>query len=139
MHDLDAGAVGDADGHDDFGAFGDGGEVRRVDAAVARRDVVALARYCTFIAFGIQRWVVGTVASISMPIAISAALHDAMACTVCRWLCTKNQLGTSTSARPGSIRLTWGSTEAKYGTRAIAATENSRLPPGRSDNCFQMR
>jgi hypothetical protein len=26
----------------------------------------------------------------SMPIAISAALHDAMACTVCRWLCTKN-------------------------------------------------
>ena len=30
----------------------------------------------------------------------------------------------------GSIFTTWGSTEAKYGTRAIAATENSRLPPG---------
>ena len=26
----------------------------------------------------------------SMPIAISAALHDAMACTVCRWLCTED-------------------------------------------------
>ena len=36
--------------------------------------------------------------------AISAALQDAIACTVCKWLCTKNHLGTSTSARPGSIR-----------------------------------
>ena len=80
---------------------------------MARSDVVAFCRYCTFMAFGIQRCVVGTVASISMPMAISAALHDAMACTVCRWLCTKNHFGTSTSARPGSMRLTWGSTEAK--------------------------
>ena len=80
---------------------------------MARNDVVAFWRYCTFMAFGIQRWLVGTVASMSMPIAISAALHDAMACTVCRWLCTKNHLGTSTSASPGSIRLTCGSTEAK--------------------------
>ena len=40
--------------------------------AVARSDVVAFCRYCTFIAFGIQRWLVGTVASMSMPIAISA-------------------------------------------------------------------
>jgi hypothetical protein len=74
--------------------------------AVARSDVVALAKYCTVIALGIQRWLVGTVASMSMPMAISAALHDAMACTVCRWLCTKNHLGTSTSAKPGSMRLT---------------------------------
>ena len=56
--------------------------------AVARSDVVALARYCTLIALGIQRWLVGTVASISIPIAISAALHEAIACTVCRWLWT---------------------------------------------------
>src|SRR3981189_605986 len=60
--------------------------------AVARSDVVALARYWTVIALGIQRWVVGTVASISMPMAISAALHEAMACTVCRWLFTKKRL-----------------------------------------------
>ena len=99
--------------------------------AVARSDVVALARYSTVIAFGIHRCVVGTVASISMPIAISAALHDAMACTVDRWLCTKNHFGTVTSANPGSIRTTCGSTDAKYGTRAMAAAENRRLPPGR--------
>ncbi|GAA1429050.1 hypothetical protein GCM10009641_07850 [Mycobacterium cookii] len=42
-----------------------------------------------------------------------------------------NHFGTRTSARPGSMRTTCGSTEAKYGTRAIAATEKSRLPPGR--------
>jgi hypothetical protein len=38
-----------------------------------------------------------------------------------------------TSARPGSIRTTCGMTDAKYGTRAIAATENSRVPPGRPE------
>jgi isopentenyl diphosphate isomerase/L-lactate dehydrogenase-like FMN-dependent dehydrogenase len=54
--------------------------------ACARSAVVAFSSYCTFIALGIQRWLVGTVASISMPIAISAALHAAIACTVCRWL-----------------------------------------------------
>jgi hypothetical protein len=43
---------------------------------------VAFCRYCTFIALGIQRWLVGTEASINLPIASSAALHDAMACTV---------------------------------------------------------
>jgi hypothetical protein len=41
--------------------------------------------------------------------------------------------GTRTSARPCSIRTTCGITEAKYGTRAIAATENSQLPPGRPE------
>src|ERR1700712_16672 len=79
-------------------------------SAVARSDVVALARYSTVIPFGIQRCVVGTVASISIPIAISAALQDAMACTVDKWLCTKNHLGTVTSANPGSIRNTCGNT-----------------------------
>jgi hypothetical protein len=54
--------------------------------AVARNDVVAFWRYCTFIAFGIQRWLVGTVASINIPIATSAALQDAIACTVPKWL-----------------------------------------------------
>ena len=67
-------------------ALKSGGSIR----AVARSDVVAFWRYCTVIALGIQRWLVGTVASMSMPIASSAALQDAMACTVCRWLCTKN-------------------------------------------------
>ncbi len=37
------------------------------------------------------------------------------------------------AAWPGSIRTTCGSTEAKYGTRAIAAAENSRVPPGRPE------
>jgi hypothetical protein len=78
--------------------------------------------------------VIGTVASMSMPMASSAALQAAIACTVFKWLCTKNHLGTSTAAKPGSIRLTCGSTDAKYGTRAIAAIENIKLPPGRSDN-----
>ena len=35
--------------------------------ARARYDVVAFSRYCTVIAFGIQRWLVGTVASINIP------------------------------------------------------------------------
>ena len=64
-------------------------------------------------ALGIQRCDVGTVASINIPIASSAALHDAMACTVRRWLRTKNQFGTDTCAKPGSMRSMWGSTEAK--------------------------
>jgi hypothetical protein len=56
--------------------------------AVARNDVVAFWRYCTFIAFGIQRWLVGAVASTNIPIATSAALHEAMAWKVERWLWT---------------------------------------------------
>jgi hypothetical protein len=48
-----------------------------------------------------------------MPIATSAALQDAIACTVCKWLSTMNHLGTRTSARPGSIRTTCGSADAK--------------------------
>ena len=75
----------------------------------------------------------------AMPIATSAALHEAMACTVCRWLYTKNHFGMSTSARPGSITRTWGSTDAKYGTRIIAAAENSRLPSGFEESCCQAR
>jgi hypothetical protein len=107
--------------------------------AVARIDVVAFSRYRTFIAFGIQRCDVGTVASISMPIAISAALHDAMACTVRMWFCTNRQFGMVTTANPGSIRTTWGSTEAKYGTLAIAARENSLVPMGMLANRCQAR
>jgi hypothetical protein len=34
----------------------------------------------------------------------------------------------------GSIRTTCGSTEAKYGTRAIAAAEKSRVPPARPES-----
>jgi hypothetical protein len=73
-----------------------------------------------------------------MPIAISAALHDAIACTVCRWLWTKNHFGTVTSAKPGSIRTTCGTIDAKYGTRAIAAVENRRVPPGRPARRFHI-
>jgi hypothetical protein len=51
-------------------------------------------------------------------------------------LYTMNHFGTRTSATPGSIRTTCGSTEEKYGTRAIAAAENSRLPPGRPERHF---
>jgi hypothetical protein len=53
------------------------------------------------------------VASISIPIAASAALHDAIACTVPRWLCRKNHFGTVTSASPGSMRTTCGVIDAK--------------------------
>ena len=52
---------------------------------------------------------------------------------------TKNHLGTVTSAKPGSIRTTCGTTDAKYGTRTIAAAENSQLPPGRAARCFHVR
>lgn len=38
--------------------------------AWARSEVVAFSRYCTVIAFGIQRWLVGTVASINIPIEV---------------------------------------------------------------------
>jgi hypothetical protein len=37
------------------------------------------------------------------------------------------------------MRLTWGATVAKYGTRAIAAMEKSRVPPGVPDNRVQAR
>jgi hypothetical protein len=40
---------------------------------------------------------------------------------------------TSLPLRSGSIRTTCGITEAKYGSRAIAATENSQLPSGRPE------
>ena len=106
-----------------------GGSIR----AVARSDVVALARYCTVIAFGIQRCVVGTVASISMPIAISAALHDAMACTVGRWLCTKNHFGTvdlgEARLHPQHVGEHRGEVRAPAPSRP---RENSRLPAGAS-------
>jgi hypothetical protein len=48
-------------------------------------------------------------------------------------------LGTVTSAKPGSIRTTCGTIDAKYGTLTIAAAENSRVPPGRSERRFHMR
>ncbi len=138
MHHLGAAAVGDAHRHDELGPAvmprKSGGSI----LAVARSEVVALARYSTVIAFGTHRRVVGTVGSISIPIAISAALHEAMACTVQRWLCTTNHFGTVTSANPGSIRTTCGSTDAKYGARAIAAAENSWLPPGRPAGRFHI-
>src|SRR3954467_7174275 len=52
---------------------------------------------------------------------------------------TKNHLGTVTSAKPGSIRSTCGMIDAKYGTRTIAAAENSREPPGRWARRFHIR
>ena len=70
----------------------------------------------SFGAFASYRCVRGTVASLGIPIATSAALPNAI----------HPHLG-----QAGSTRITWGSTGAKCGTRAIAATEDSRLPPGR--------
>ncbi len=67
--------------------------------ACARSDVVAFSRLDAH-RLGIQRWLDGTVASISMPIAISAALHDAMACTVCRWM-NEEPLGHGHLGEPG--------------------------------------
>lgn len=45
-----------------------------------------------------------------------------------------NHFGTRTSASPDSIPTMCGNTDAKYGTRAIAAAENSRVPPGQPDS-----
>ena len=54
--------------------------------ATARRPVSAFATYWTFMPFGSQRCVGGTVASASMPIAISARLQAAIAWNVRMWL-----------------------------------------------------
>jgi hypothetical protein len=67
VHDLRAAAIGHADLHDELDAVGDLCEIRRIKSS----------------ALGIQRWLRGTVAAMSIP---SAALQDAIACTVCRWL-----------------------------------------------------
>ncbi|SHU67513.1 Uncharacterised protein [Mycobacteroides abscessus subsp. abscessus] len=48
--------------------------------------MVALPRYWTFIALGIQRCEDGVVASINMPMATSARLHAAIAWKVLMWL-----------------------------------------------------
>jgi hypothetical protein len=48
-------------------------------------------------------------------------------------------LGTVTSAKPGSIRTTYGTIDSNYGTRTIAAAENSRVPPGRLARRFHLR
>lgn len=53
-------------------------------------------------------------------------------------LFTKNHFGTVTSASPGSIRTTCGAIDANYGTRTIAAVENSRVPPGRPARRFHI-
>ena len=47
--------------------------------------------------------------------------------------------GGARRAKPGSIRTTCGTIDAKYGTRTIAAAENSRVPPGRSARRCHMR
>jgi hypothetical protein len=86
VHDLGARLIQYAHRDDQVDALGDRREVGRIQLACARSDVVAFLRYWTVIAFGIQRCVVGTVASISMPMASSAALQEAIAWTVPRWL-----------------------------------------------------
>ncbi len=87
MHHFHAVTVGDADGDHDVGALGDRGEIRWCEPQRrAQRSRWLWRGTARSSLSGIQRCVVGTVASINMPMAISAALHDAMACTVCRWL-----------------------------------------------------
>ena len=54
-------------------------------------------------------------------------------------LYTMNHFGTRTSATPGSIRTTCGSTEEKYGTRAIAAAENKPAAAGTAGKAFPCR
>ncbi len=47
---------------------------------------------------GIQRLVLGMVASARPPMAISSPLHSAIAWTVPRWFCTLRRFGMSTEA-----------------------------------------
>ncbi len=47
---------------------------------------------------GIQRFVLGTVASASAPIAASSPLQIAITCTVPMWLCTARRLRIVSSA-----------------------------------------
>src|SRR5689334_8627191 len=102
--------------------------------ATARRSVSAFARYCTVMPRGIQRCVAGVVASASTPIAYSARLQDAMACTVPRWLCTSHQLRSDTSARPGSRVRIIGAAVRKYGARSHTAALTRRRPGHEPEN-----
>lgn len=78
--------------------------------------------------FGIQRLSAGTVASASAPIAASSPMHNAIACTVLRWLCTLRRSGITSSARLGRSATKRGRIEAKYGACCTKANEKSRVP-----------
>ena len=105
MHHHDDGVIDDTD-------VNSGGSSR----ACARSEVVAFARYCTFIDFGIQRWLVGTVVIEQRTIWARRPPH------------------TRAPSGPHSAPI-----DAKYGTRTIAAAENNRVPPGCEARRFDMR
>jgi hypothetical protein len=90
VHDLGAVAIGHADRHHHIDAIGDLAEVRWIEFGPGPKRCGRLPDVLNSQIFpepsSSYRWVRGTVASISIPIATSAALQDAIACTVCRWL-----------------------------------------------------
>lgn len=85
MHDFGPGPVVDVDRDHQIGALGDRREVGWIDPGDRAQRRRRLRPVLNVIASGIQRWLDGTVASISISIASPAALHDAIACTVRKW------------------------------------------------------
>jgi hypothetical protein len=90
MYDLVTVAIGHTDRHHHVDSFGDLGEVRRIQFGPSPKRCGRLPEVLNGPIFpepsSSYRCVRGIVASISIPIATSAALQDAIACTVCRWL-----------------------------------------------------
>ena len=122
MHDFEAAAVGHSDGHDKIDSVGDSLKSGGSDwARVQRRGGPEVLNGHVFLApFGSYRWVRGTVASIDIPIATSAASHDAVALGNAYL----GQAGFHGAPRAGKHR-------SEVGTRTVAAIEKRRLPPGR--------
>src|SRR6218665_2368997 len=79
---------------------------------------------------GSQRWLLGIVASATMPIANSARLQAAIAWKVPMWFCTPHHFGAVATQRPGSSSRTTGLIVRKYGAFIETPTENARGPPG---------
>jgi hypothetical protein len=84
--------------------------------------------------FGIQRMPSGRLASVMTPATSSARLHNAIACTVPMWLCTRRRSAITASQRPGSSRVIVGAIVAKYGAFQHTARENSQPPSGQPEN-----
>jgi hypothetical protein len=90
VHDLVTVAIGHTNRHHHVDSVGDPGEVRRIQFGPSPKRCGRLPEvlnsYIVSEPSRSYRWVRGTRASMSIPIATSAALQDAIACTVCRWL-----------------------------------------------------
>ena len=82
---------------------------------------------------------VGTVASASMPMAISARLHAAITWKVPMWLRLPHQPGPRTTQRPGRSSTTCGYAVRKYGALRLTAALNRREPNGSRVAVFHSR